>query len=120
MSVDLVLSAAEVVEVAASDGVVGLLSSSPGGGVQLERPEHVGDVLEVGLDGGDLVVHVLNANLVVTCKVALDEVAGGVHGNVGIGGQVVEDDGVQLISVFLCGCVVDDLLDGQITLPSGL
>lgn len=57
-SVDLVLAVTEVTTV---DVVVGLLAPASGGGVQFERPEEVGGVLEVGSNGEDLMHQILNA-----------------------------------------------------------
>ena len=57
--VDEVLPAAEV---SALDKVVGLLPPSTGGVVQLEGPQEVRGVLEVGSDGQDLVDQILHAD----------------------------------------------------------
>jgi len=72
--VDLLLT---VTEVTTFDEVVGLLSPSSGGGVELEGPQEVGGVLEVGADSEDLVDQVLNANDAVLAEVGLNNVVGG-------------------------------------------
>lgn len=75
--VDLALPAAEV---SALDEVVGLLPPSAGGGVQLERPQEVGRVLEVGAHGQDLVDEVLHADDAVLAQLGLDQVVAGDRG----------------------------------------
>jgi len=66
-----------VSEVAALDKVVRLLAPAAGGGVQLEGPQKVGCVAEVGADGHDLVDEVLDADDAVTPELLLDQVVGG-------------------------------------------
>ena len=72
--VDLDLSAAKVTTL---DKVVGLLSPSASGSVQLEGPQKVGGVFEVGADGDDLVDEVLHADDAVLAERLLNEVVGG-------------------------------------------
>ena len=57
--------------------MVGLLPPPAGRGVQLERPQEVGGVLEVGPDGQDLVDQILDADDAVLAEGLLDEVVGG-------------------------------------------
>merc|ERR1719232_1490944 len=64
-------------EVSALDKVVGLLPPPAGGGVQLEGPQKVGGVLEVGPDGDDLVDEVLDADNAELAQLLLDDVVGG-------------------------------------------
>ena len=64
--------------------MVGLLAPSSIGSVQLEGPEAVGDLLEVGPHGGDLVDHVLHADAAVTPQGGLDEVVGGDGGTLAV------------------------------------
>ena len=54
--------------------VVGLLPPAPGRVVELEGPQEVGGVLEVGADGEDLVDEVLHADEAVLAQVLLDDV----------------------------------------------
>ena len=54
-----------------------LLAPATGLGVQLEGPQVVGGVLEVGSDGEDLVNEVLDADDVELAQLLLDEVVGG-------------------------------------------
>lgn len=69
-TVDLVLAVAKV---AAVDVVVGLLAPAAGGRVELEGPQEVGGVLEVGANGEDLVDEILDAlNVVRLTELALD------------------------------------------------
>ena len=72
--VDEVLPAAKVTTF---DKVVGLLPPSTGGGVQLEGPQKVGGVLEVGTDSDDLVDEILNADDAELAKLLLNDVVGG-------------------------------------------
>ena len=72
--VDLVLTVAEVTTL---NEVGGLLAPSTGRGVQLEGPQVVGGVLEVGANGEDLVNKVFDADDVELAKLLLDEVVGG-------------------------------------------
>ena len=57
--------------------MVRLLPPSAGRSVQLERPQKVGRVLEVGSHGEDLVDEVLDADDAVSAQLGLDEVVGG-------------------------------------------
>lgn len=53
--------------------MVSLLAPAAGGGVELEGPQEVGGILEVGADSEDLVDEVLNAlNVVRLAELALD------------------------------------------------
>ena len=63
--VDLLLPASEVT---ALDEVVGLLSPSTGRGVQLEGPQEVAGVLEVGANSCDLVDQILHADDAILAK----------------------------------------------------
>ena len=58
-----------VAEVAALNEVVGLLPPAAGRGVQLERPQEVGGIPEVGSDGKDFVDEVLDTDEVVLALV---------------------------------------------------
>ncbi len=60
----------------------GLLSPAAGGRVQLEGPEEVGGVLEVGPHREDLVDEVLHADDVELAQALLDDVVGGNRGPV--------------------------------------
>lgn len=51
-----------------------LLAPSAGGSVQLEWPQHVRHVLEVGAHGNHLVNHILDANDLMTTQVGLDQI----------------------------------------------
>jgi len=66
--VDEVLPASEVT---ALDKVVGLLAEATGGSVQLEGPQEVGGVLEVGSNGDDLVDQIFDANDAESAQVLL-------------------------------------------------
>jgi len=79
--VDLVLT---VTEVAALDEVVNLLSPSTAGSVQLEGPQEVAGVLEVGSDGEDLVDQVFDADDSVLAEVAFDDVVVGQGGTLSL------------------------------------
>jgi len=57
--------------------VVGLLSPSSGWVVQLEGPQEVGGVLEVGSNSEDLVDQVLNTDDAHLAQLALDDLVGG-------------------------------------------
>merc|ERR1712117_587557 len=65
-----------VAEVASLDKVVRLLAPPARRGVELEGPQEVGGVLEVGSDGDDLVDEVLDANDAELAKLLLDDVVG--------------------------------------------
>nr|GFD58055.1 hypothetical protein [Tanacetum cinerariifolium] len=74
-SVDEVLAVAEVT---ALDEVLELAGTeATGGRGQLEGPQEVGGLLEVGADGVDLVDEVLNADNAVLAEVLLDDVVAG-------------------------------------------
>merc|ERR1719347_286171 len=74
MVIDLVFSASEV---STLDEVVGLLSPSSGWVVQLEGPQEVGGVLEVGSNSEDLVDQLLNTDDAHLAQLALDDLVGG-------------------------------------------
>ena len=57
--------------------MVGLLSPSPGRVVQLEGPQEVRGVLEVGSNSEDLVDQVLNTDDAHLAQLALDDLVGG-------------------------------------------
>jgi len=57
--------------------VVGLLSPSSGRVVQLEGPQEVGGVLEVGSNSEDLVDQVLNTDDAHLAQLALNDLVGG-------------------------------------------
>ena len=57
--------------------MVGLLSPSSGRVVQLEGPQEVGGVLEVGSNSEDLVDQVLNTDDAHLAQLALDDLVGG-------------------------------------------
>ena len=80
-SVDLVLPVAEVTTL---NKVVGLLSPSTGGVVQLEGPQEVGGVLEVGSNGQDLVDQILHTDDAHLAKLTLDDVIRGDWGAITI------------------------------------
>merc|ERR1719427_1491482 len=71
--IDLVLSASEVT---ALHEVVDLLPPAAGGSVQLERPEKVGGVLEVGTNVEDLVNQILDTDDSELAELVLDDVIG--------------------------------------------
>jgi len=79
--VDLVLPVAEV---SALHKVVGLLPPAPGRVVELEGPQEVGGVLEVGADGEDLVDEVLHADDAHLAELGLDHLVGGDGGAVAV------------------------------------
>merc|ERR1719433_420813 len=79
--VDLVLSAAEV---STLDKVVGLLSPSPSWVVQLEGPQEVGSILEVGSNSEDLVDQILNTDDSQLSQLVLNDVVGGDGSSVSI------------------------------------
>ena len=103
--VDLVLPVAEV---SSLDEVVGLLAPSTGGGVQLEGPQEVGGVLEVGADGQDLVNQIFDANDVVLAQLLLDDVVGGDGDAAGVqlGESALVD---QLANALQVGCSPGDV-----------
>merc|ERR1712156_610253 len=72
--VDLVLTAAEITTF---DEVVDLLPPPAGGGVQLEGPQEVGRVLEVGTDGENLMDKILHTDDAKLAKSSLDQVVRG-------------------------------------------
>ena len=57
--------------------MVGLLTPSAIGSVQLEGPESVGDILEIGANCENFVNHIFNTNHAMTTQVGLDQVVGG-------------------------------------------
>ncbi len=103
--VDLVLPVAEVTSL---DEVVGLLAPSTGGGVQLEGPQEVGGVLEIGADGQDLVNQIFDANDVVLAQLLLDDVVGGDRDAAGVqlGESALVD---QLADALQVGCSPGDV-----------
>ena len=80
-SVDLVLPVAEVTTL---NEVVGLLSPSTGGVVQLEGPQEVRGILEVWANSQDLVDQILHADDSHLAKLGLNDVIGGDGGTVAI------------------------------------
>ena len=64
--------------------VVGLLPPAPGRVVELEGPQEVGGVLEVGADGEDLVDEVLHADDAHLAELGLDHLVGGDGGAVAV------------------------------------
>ena len=80
-SVDLVLPVAEVT---ALNKVVGLLPPSTSGVVQLEGPQEVRGILEVGANSQDLVDEILHADDSHLAELSLDDVVGGDGGTVSI------------------------------------
>merc|ERR1719433_1315613 len=79
--VDLVFSATEV---STLDKVVGLLSPSPSWVVQLEGPQEVGSILEVGSNSEDLVDQILNTDDSQLAQLILNDVVGGDGSSVSI------------------------------------
>ena len=79
--VDLVLPVAEV---STLDKVVSLLPPSTGGVVQLEGPQEVGGVLEVGSDGQDLVDQILHTDDSHLAQLGLNNLVGGDGGAVAV------------------------------------
>jgi hypothetical protein len=63
-----------VAEVSSVNEVVGLGAPAAVGVVELEGPEEVGGLLEVGTNGGNLVDQILNANDAVLAERLLDDV----------------------------------------------
>ena len=84
--VDLVLPVAEVTTL---HKVVGLLPPSAGGVVQLEGPQEVRGVLEVGADSQNLVDQILHANDAHLAELTLDDVVGGDGGTVTINLEII-------------------------------
>merc|ERR1719239_1095140 len=72
--IDLVLTAAKVTTL---DEVVDLLPPPTGRGVQLERPQEVGGVLEVGSNGQNLVDEILHTDDAELAQGALNQIIGG-------------------------------------------
>merc|ERR1719239_1916378 len=72
--IDLVLTAAKVTTL---DEVVDLLPPPTSGGVQLEGPQEVGRVLEVGANGENLMDEILHADDAKLAKSSLNQVVGG-------------------------------------------
>ena len=64
--------------------MVGLLPPSTGGVVQLEGPQEVGGVLEVGSDGQDLVDQILHADDSHLAQLGLNNLVGGDGGAVAV------------------------------------
>jgi len=88
-----------VAEVTALDEVTELAGAeATGGRGQLEGPQEVGGLLEVGADGVDLVDQVLDADDAVLAEVLLD--------------QVVVGDGQTLLVDLSVTALVDELTDG--------
>jgi len=88
-----------VAEVTALDEVTELAGAeATGGRGQLEGPQEVGGLLEVGADGVDLVDQVLDADDAVLAEVLLD--------------QVVVGDGQTLLVDLSVTALVDELADG--------
>jgi len=95
-SVDLVLPVAEITTL---NVVLELAGAEATGGVaELERPEEVGGLLEVGTDGEDLVDEILHADNAVLAEVLLDD------------GVVGERD--ALLVDLAVTALVDELTDG--------
>ena len=57
--------------------MVGLLTPSAIGSVQLEGPKSVGDILEIGANCENFVNHIFNTNHAMTTQVGLNQVVGG-------------------------------------------
>ena len=57
--------------------MVGLLPPSTGGVVELEGPQEVGGVLEVGANSEDLMDQILNADDAHLAQLALNDLVGG-------------------------------------------
>jgi hypothetical protein len=88
-----------VAKVTTLDEVLELAGAeATGGRGQLEGPEEVGGLLEVGADGVDLVDEVLNADDAVLAEVLLD--------------QLVVSDGQALLVDLAVAALVDELTDG--------
>ena len=64
--------------------MVGLLSPSPSWVVQLEGPQEVGSVLEVGSNSEDLVDQILNTDDSQLAQLVLNDVVGGDGSSVSI------------------------------------
>ena len=79
--IDLVFSASEV---STLDEVVGLLSPASSWVVQLEGPQEVGGVLEVGSNSEDLVDQILNTDDSHLAQLVLDDIVGGDWGSVSV------------------------------------
>ena len=79
--IDLVLPVAEVTTL---NKVVILLPPSTGGVVQLEGPQEVGGVLEVGADSQNLVNQILHADDAHLAELGLDHLVGGDGGAVAV------------------------------------
>ena len=79
--VDLLLSVAEVTTF---HEVVGLLAPATSWGVELEGPQEVRGVLEVGANGEDLVDQIFDADDVVLAQLLLDDVVGGDGGTTAV------------------------------------
>ncbi len=88
--------------------MVGLLAPATGGGVELEGPQEVGGILEVGADGEDLVNQIFDANDVVLAQLLFDDVVGGDGGTTGIklGKSALVD---QLADTLQVGCTPGDV-----------
>ena len=69
--------------------MVDLLPPSAGGGVELEGPQEVRGVLEVGADSQNLVDQILHANDAHLAELTLDDVVGGDGGTVTINLEVI-------------------------------
>ena len=85
--VDLVLPVAEVTTL---HEVVSLLPPSAGGVVQLEGPQEVRGVLEVGADSQNLVDKILHADDAHLAELGLDDVVGGDGGTVTINLEMIK------------------------------
>ena len=90
-----------VAKVTTLDEVLELAGTeATGGRGQLEGPQEVGGLLEVGADGVDLVDEVLDADDAVLAKVLLDD--------------VVVGDGQTLLVDLAVAALVDELTDGLV------
>ena len=88
--------------------VVGLLAPATGWGVELEGPQEVGGVLEVGANSEDLVNQIFDADDVVLAQLLLDDVIGGDGCTAGIklGKSTLVD---QLANALQVGCSPGDV-----------
>ncbi len=64
--------------------MVGLFAPAASRGVELEGPQEVGGVLEIGANSEDLMNQIFNANDVVLSQLLLNDVIGGDGGSFGV------------------------------------
>ena len=79
--------------------MVGLLPPAPGRVVELEGPQEVGGVLEVGADGEDLVDEVLHADDAHLAELGLDHLVGGDGGAVAVNLEIKKHNHCKLSCV---------------------